>query len=116
MKVLWREGACNVRKILEVLNEEREEDYAYTTVLRFVQIMMGKELLERYEEGRGHVYVAALPEDETKGGLVKDLLDRAFGGSSKSLVLNMLGTGDPGTLREIQEALAELQSEQEEGE
>ncbi|PYQ18973.1 MAG: transcriptional regulator, partial [Acidobacteria bacterium] len=39
---------------------------------------------------RAHVYAAGAPEDQTQRQLVRDLLDRAFGGSATKLVMHAL--------------------------
>jgi predicted transcriptional regulator len=62
----------------------------YTTVLKMLQIMTEKGLVSRDESERTHVYEAAAPEEETQKQLVNDLMDRAFGGSARNLVLHAL--------------------------
>ena len=114
MSVLWKRGAGTVREILNELNEGREEAFAYTTILRFLQIMHEKGLVERQEGGRTHVYRASAPEQDTKKELVKDLIDRAFGGSPRDLVLHLIGGEQTSAAEviEIQEALQELESQE----
>ena len=55
-----------------------------------LQIMIEKGLVSRDESERSHVYEAAVPEEETQKQLVSDLLERAFGGSARQLVLHAL--------------------------
>jgi predicted transcriptional regulator len=55
-----------------------------------MQIMADKGLATRDEAARSHVYRAAVPEAQTLGGIVGDLLDRAFGGSSQKLLVAAL--------------------------
>jgi predicted transcriptional regulator len=77
---------------MEELNESRDEPCAYTTVLRFLQIMTGKGLVMREEGERGgHRYRASVPAERTKRQLAQDLLDRAFAGSAHDLVQHALG-------------------------
>ena len=113
MRVLWQHGSCNVREVLDELNSDRVEPFAYTTILRFLQIMTEKGLVERQVEGRTHIYQPAVPARQTKNKLVKDLLDRAFSGSPKDLVLHLLGDDKPTQegLSEIHKALKELENE-----
>ena len=85
LRVLWRRGPSTVRQVHEEL-----ERTGYTTVLKLMQIMTEKGLVERDESQRAHVYVARLPEEQTLGQLVGDLLDRAFEGSSSRLVMRAL--------------------------
>jgi BlaI family transcriptional regulator, penicillinase repressor len=88
LRVLWRRGPSTVRQVHEDL--ERRSLTGYTTVLKLLQIMTEKGLVERDESERAHVYVAKLPEEQTLGQLVGDLLDRAFEGSSSRLVMRAL--------------------------
>ena len=110
LRVLWRRGPSNVREVLEAVNAARPEPIAYTTVLRFLQIMTGKRLVVREDRERGHFYAPAIPEERTKKQMVRDLLDRAFGGSVHELVLQALGARkvSPAELREIRKLLKEL--------
>ena len=111
LRILWQQrGASSVREVLDALNATRSEPLAYTTVLRFLQIMTGKRLVVRNEGERGHVYAPAIPAERTKKQMVRDLMDRAFGGSAHELVLQALGTGkiSAAEVREIRKLLNEL--------
>ena len=88
LRVLWRLGPSTVRQVQEELN--RNQPTGYTTVLKMLQIMTEKGLVGRDESERTHVYEATLPEEETQKQLVSDLLERAFGGSARRLVLHAL--------------------------
>jgi BlaI family penicillinase repressor len=90
LRVLWELGPSTVRQVQEALNERRAT--GYTTVLKLLQIMTEKGLVERDESERTHVYQASLTQEQTQRQLVSDLLDRAFGGSAKQLVLQALAT------------------------
>jgi len=88
LRVLWRRGAATVRQIHEDLLHERQQ--GYTTVLKTMQIMLEKGLLERDEAGKSHVYRAALAEADAQSGMLKDLLAKVFGGSTRKLVMAAL--------------------------
>jgi predicted transcriptional regulator len=90
LRVLWQHGACTVRQVHETLSRERPT--AYTTALKMLQIMTEKGLVRRDESDRTHIYQARLSEEQTQRQLVRDLVDRAFGGSSSKLVLQALAT------------------------
>ena len=112
LRILWQQrGASSVREVLDALNDTRPEPVAYTTVLRFLQIMTGKRLVVRNEGERGHVYAPAIPAERTKKQMVRDLMDRAFGGSAHELVLQALGAGkvSAAELRDIRKLLNELE-------
>ena len=86
LRALWERGPSTVREVHESLRRST----GYTTVLKLLQIMADKGLVTRDETARAHVYTARLPEAETQKQLVRDLLDRAFGGSASKLVMHAL--------------------------
>ncbi len=90
----------------EVATEMRREG-AYTTVLKLLQIMTEKGLVDRDVATRTHVYTAASTEDQTQRQLVTDLLDRVFDGSATKLVLQALAAtkASPEELAEIRDLL-----------
>ena len=92
LRALWRKHPATVREVMETLNEERDPPLAYTTVLKFFQIMTDKGLVIRDDADRTHSYSPAVPPDTTKKQMVGDLLDRLFQGSVSELVLQALGT------------------------
>lgn len=92
LRALWKKHPATVREVMETLNEERDPPLAYTTVLKFFQIMTEKGLVTRDDADRTHSYSPAVPPDTTKKQLVGDLLDRLFQGSVSELVLQALGT------------------------
>ena len=98
LRVLWARGPSTVRQIHEVLSGER--DLGYTTVLKILQVMTEKGLVDRDETERSHVYRAAEAAERTQAHLVHDLLDRAFGGSASKLVLHAL-SAKPASAEEL---------------
>lgn len=88
LRVLWQRGPSTVRQVREQIQAERPA--GYTTVLKLMQIMTAKGLVERDESRRTHVYRPAASAEKTQRQLVGDLLDRAFEGSARKLVLQAL--------------------------
>jgi len=86
--VLWERGSSSVREVYRVLNESKPT--GYTTVLKFLQILAVKGLVERDEASRPQRYRPVHSKRQTQRQLLKDLLRRAFGGSTKALVLQAL--------------------------
>jgi predicted transcriptional regulator len=105
LRVLWQQGACTVRQVHDALARERPA--AYTTALKMLQIMTEKGLVRRDVSDRTHVYQARLSEEQTQRQLVRDLLDRAFGGSASKLVMQALSAkrATPEELTEIRRLL-----------
>src|SRR5215203_3418655 len=91
LRVLWERGPCTVRQVHEALATP-ERPTAYTTALKLLQIMTEKGLVRRDDTDRSHIYAPRLSEEQTQRQLVRDLLDRAFGGSSSKLVMQALNT------------------------
>jgi predicted transcriptional regulator len=89
LRILWERGPSTVRQVHEVL-AGRDRPTAYTTALKLMQIMTEKGLVRRDETDRTHVYHPRLTEEQTQRQLVRDLLERAFGGSSSKLVMQAL--------------------------
>ena len=106
LRVLWERGPSTVRQVHEALST-RERTTAYTTALKLLQIMTEKGLVRRDEADRSHVYHPRLTQDQTQRQLVRDLLDRAFGGSSSKLVMQALNTkrATPEELGEIRKLI-----------
>src|SRR5262245_3085781 len=88
LTVLWSIGPATVREVYDVLVRRRPAEYS--TTLKFMQIMAEKGLLLRNETQRAHVYAAAQPREWTQRQLAGDLLDRAFSGSAKALLVGAL--------------------------
>ena len=88
LTVLWSLGPSTVRDVHETIL--RRKPAQYTTVLKTLQIMAEKGLVERDEKQRAHIYTASRPQEWTQQQLAGDLLQRAFGGSAKSLLLGAL--------------------------
>lgn len=112
LTVLWSIGPATVRQVYDVIRRRRRAEYS--TVLKFMQIMAGKGLVRRNETQRAHVYEPAKPRDWTQRQLAGDLLERAFGGSAKALLLGALSARKASgeELAEIQKLLDEYREEE----
>ena len=116
LRVLWELGPSTVRQVHAVLSRERTT--AYTTALKLLQIMSEKGLVRRDETDRTHIYHARLSEEQTQRQLIRDLMDRAFGGSSSKLVMQALATRrasaeELGEIRRLIEGRKEKETDQE---
>ncbi|HUX66579.1 MAG TPA: BlaI/MecI/CopY family transcriptional regulator [Terriglobales bacterium] len=88
LRVLWTRGPSTVREVHATLAGAT----GYTTVLKLMQIMAEKGLVERDEDQRAHVYRARLAQEHTQRQLLGDLLERAFGGSATGMVMQLLSS------------------------
>ena len=88
LTVLWSRGPTTVREVHEILAARKPTQY--TTVLKLIQIMTAKGLVRRDEKQRAHICEAARPREWTQRQIAGDLLQRAFNGSTSSLMLGAL--------------------------
>jgi predicted transcriptional regulator len=110
LSILWADGPGTVRQVHEALPEHARR--GYTTTLKLMQIMAEKGLVSRDERERSHVYSARVGEDETKGQLVGELMNKAFGGSAAQLVMRALSEqrASDEELAEIRALLARIEA------
>jgi predicted transcriptional regulator len=92
LQTLWPLAAATAKQVHHEIQKQRPE-VSYATVLRLMQIMHTKGLLIRDESERSHVYAPAQAQDSLQNNLLKDLMQKAFSGSAKALVLAALRTG-----------------------
>jgi BlaI family transcriptional regulator, penicillinase repressor len=90
LRTIWSRGPSTVREVHDELS--RTKTTGYTTVLKFMQIMVEKGLLRRTEDHRVHTYHSTAPQETTQRQLVTDLVERAFGGSPTGLVMQALSS------------------------
>jgi len=114
LHVLWARGPSTVREIHAVLHPGRPT--GYTTVLKFLQIMMEKKLVDRDATQRTHVYRARASREQTQQQLLRELTTRAYGGSHAKLVMQALSSkrASAEELAEIRKLLDELEEEEHE--
>ena len=92
LQVLWPLGAATAKQVHEAMLPQRP-DVTYATVLRLMQVMHAKGLLDRDERERSHIYSPVHARAALQGNLLNDLMQRAFAGSAKALVLAALKSG-----------------------
>jgi BlaI family penicillinase repressor len=86
--ILWERGPATVRDLFDAVNTKR--DVVYTGVLKLLQIMTEKGLVERDERERAHVYRAAISQSDTEVRFLRELSERFFAGSAAQLALRAL--------------------------
>jgi predicted transcriptional regulator len=110
LKILWERGPSTVRQVLAAMSQERE--VGYTTVLKMLQIMRDKGLVHCDSRKRPQVYRTRQTRQAVLKQMVGDLLQRAFGGSTRQLMLHALETKEkcpPEELAELRELLDEIE-------
>ena len=104
MEILWdAEAPMAVREVLEVVNSDRDQGLAYTTVMTVLARLAEKEILSRERHGRGYRYEAAVTDPATIAvrGVVRDFGDAAIAGFVDE------ARADPALLRRLRALLAE---------
>lgn len=107
LNALWRIGPATVRDVHEALGTEN----GYTTTLKQMQVMTEKGLVVRSERFRAHVYEAGIPREQMRRQIAGDLLNRAFEGSARELILGALSAKPASAkeLAEIRQMIAEFE-------
>src|SRR5512134_1360801 len=88
MKIVWERGASTVRDVYEALLEDRR--IAYTTVMTMMNVLERKGHLRREAEGRSYRYHPVRPKGQVVGSMVREFVDRVFGGSAAPLLLHLV--------------------------
>ena len=109
LHVLWNRGPSTVREVHDALDPGKPT--GYTTTLKLLQIMAEKDLVRRDEKQKAHIYQARIPREQTQLQLVRDLVDKAFGGSASRLVMHALSSkrSSAKELAEIRRTLDEME-------
>lgn len=100
LRILWNRGPSTVREIHETLPDARQT--GYTTVLKLLQIMYDKGIVDRDESERAHVYSAIKGKEQTQRQLLRDFLSNVYEGSAAQLALQALGNAKPADKEELE--------------
>ena len=92
LKVLWQLEAASVRQVRDTLAPIR--DLAYTSVMTMLTIMTRKGYVKRKKDGRSYVYQAKYHEHKAGSNMLRDVIDRLFGGSTTAVMQHLLETSD----------------------
>ena len=91
---------ATVRELHDAVNLQRA--VGYTSVLKILQIMTEKGLVEREESAKAHIYRAAASQEATQNQLLRDLSERLFSGSAAQLAMHALAM-QPTSAEELEE-------------
>jgi predicted transcriptional regulator len=86
MQIIWKRGGSTVGTV----RDELKPSLAYNTVQTVLNILERKGKLKRELRGRAYTYSATISEAKALGQVVRDVIDRVFGGSSEELVMSLL--------------------------
>ncbi len=105
MHAFWEGGESTIADIQERLEQDGRE-LAYTTVATLVRILVDKKFLKQTTTRRPHLFRAMRSHADVSGRLLRDLMQRVFGGSAEALVMRLmedetLSSSDRRRLREL---------------
>jgi BlaI family transcriptional regulator, penicillinase repressor len=88
MKIVWERESATVRDVYETLREHRQ--IAYTTVMTMMRILERKGHVKVRKSDRAYVYRPARPRQRVVGEMVREFVDRVFGGAAEPLVQHLV--------------------------
>ena len=88
MKVVWRLEQATVRDVYERLRTRRQ--IAYTTVMTMMRILEKKGHLKVSRADRAFVYRPSRSRHRVVGEMVREFVDRVFGGAAEPLVQHLV--------------------------
>jgi BlaI family penicillinase repressor len=100
LNILWDRGPASVRTVHDELQQDKPSQY--TTTLKLMQIMTEKELIDRQDVDRVHIYRPCNSREQTQRQLAGHLMEQAFGGSARSLLMGALDA-KPASKKELTE-------------
>lgn len=111
LKVLWDRGPSTVHEVQEALSS----DSGYTTVLKFLQIMHDKGIVDREKDGRAHRYWSLLDKEATQQKMLGKFTEQLFDGSIQQLMQRAVSSEkvNRDDLDELEHLLQELKSQEE---
>lgn len=110
MEVVWEHQPASVSDVLEVLNENDDRSWAYTTIMTVMSRLAEKGWLAAEKQGRAYIYTAVYSREETEatlaGGVVRSLLED-FGDVAVAQFAKELDRIDPEQLKRLGELAEE---------
>ena len=89
MHVFWEAGELTPADVRERLASEGR-DLAYTTVATLVRILLEKGFIEQTNQERPFRYRPVRSFKDVSRNLVRDLVERVFGGSREQLLVHLV--------------------------
>ena len=112
LAILWQQGAATAREIHNEIVLDREINYS--TTVKMLAVMLEKSLVNKDDSVRPQRFSAATTQKRTQSRLLRDLVKRAYDGSTGSLVLQALSSkrATKEELAEIRQLLDQLEGNQ----
>jgi predicted transcriptional regulator len=95
LKLLWKQSPRTVREVRDAL-AENGRDLAHTSVITSMGTMVDKGQLEKLppDSGKAFRFAPLLKQSDVSKGMLGDLVNRVFDGSTESLMLNLFDMQD----------------------
>lgn len=109
LRILWEHGPSIAREIHERLQQEKQT--TYSTTVKMLSVMLDKGLVTRNEQARPQIYQAAMTQQRTQKRMLRELIDKVYDGSAKSLMLHALSSkkATPEELKEIRQWIDQME-------
>lgn len=90
LNIIWETEPTTVREIHDRI-VALGKDVGYTTVLKQVQRLTEKGVLDKQVTENGHFYKTLVAASDVKGQLAGKILQQTFGGSAVQMLMHALG-------------------------
>lgn len=88
LQVLWEKQPATVREIFDKVAQKKE--VVYTTVLKQIQRLQEKGVLERLETNEGHQYRCLLDQVDFQRNWLQKTVDMVFDGSVSKMAMHAI--------------------------
>ena len=109
MSVLWRAKSGSVTEVRKALGDS----VAYTTILKFLQILEEKGAVRHESEGRAYRYFPLVELEAAGGSALDRIQEKIFGGSAELLLAQLVSDQDftPEQLARMRKIFDELEDD-----
>jgi len=106
MNVVWDRGKATVHDVKNALSRRKP---AYSTILTMMRKLEAKGYLKHEVDGRTYVYLPLISQQAVRHGVLGDLVERLFEGSTPLLLTSLVEQNriSESELREIQKLIEE---------
>lgn len=111
LSLLWERGPLTVRDVMENLPDAKER--AYTSVLSILQVMERKKQVGHTRKGITYLYHAIVPQEQTLGHVLGEMVRNVFHGSHAAVVQQLLAENkvSDAELHEMEKLIGDLRKQ-----
>ncbi|HDY90465.1 MAG TPA: BlaI/MecI/CopY family transcriptional regulator [bacterium] len=89
MQILWSEDEASPEDIQKTLLQ-KERTLTGGSIRKMLSILMKKGYVKRVKQGKKHVYSVKVQQDQANRSMIRELMNRAFGGSASLMVAALM--------------------------